>query len=147
MALTFNRHMNRGDRRQKKLTSASARDRVVRALRSPAAVDLAGLMTMWRLRDPQQWSSSPEIYRLVGEKILKQVNRRAQKGFCSAAEPCQEVQRIMGRRATASSGIRALFPCPRWTVVCKSRDLYCRCLLEENGCYNSLTIWNCREIA
>jgi class 3 adenylate cyclase len=29
-------------------------------------------MTMWRLRDPQQWSSSPEIYRLVGEKILKQ---------------------------------------------------------------------------
>ena len=52
-------------------------------------------MTMWRLRDPQQWSSSPEIYRLIGEKILKQANRRAQKGFCSAAEPCQEVQRIM----------------------------------------------------
>jgi class 3 adenylate cyclase len=29
-------------------------------------------MMMWRLRDPQQWSSCPEIYRLVGEKILKQ---------------------------------------------------------------------------
>lgn len=27
---------------------------------------------MWRSRDPQQWSSSPEIYRLVGEKILDQ---------------------------------------------------------------------------
>jgi class 3 adenylate cyclase len=29
-------------------------------------------MMMWRSRDPQQWSSSPEIYRLVGEKILDQ---------------------------------------------------------------------------
>src|SRR5215467_15020173 len=64
--------MDRRHRRQRKPTSASAADRIVKALRSPAALDLADLMTMWRLRDPQQWSSSPEIYRLVGEKILKQ---------------------------------------------------------------------------
>jgi class 3 adenylate cyclase len=29
-------------------------------------------MMIWRSRDLQQWSSSPEIYRLVGEKILDQ---------------------------------------------------------------------------
>ena len=71
-AVKFNLYMDRRDWRQKKPTSASAADRVVKALRSPAGLDFADLMTMWRLRDPQQWSSSPEIYRLVGEKILKQ---------------------------------------------------------------------------
>jgi hypothetical protein len=67
-------------------------------------------MTMWRLRDPQQWSSSPEIYRLVGEKILKQANRRAQKGFCSAAEPCQEVQRIMAAALQRLQILEHFFP-------------------------------------
>jgi class 3 adenylate cyclase/tetratricopeptide (TPR) repeat protein len=64
--------MQCGDQSQKKSVSASAVDRIVKALRSPAAMDLADLMTMWRLRDPQQWSSSPEVYRLVGEKVLDQ---------------------------------------------------------------------------
>lgn len=64
--------MQFGDQSQKKSASASAVDRIVKALRSPAELDLADLMMMWRLRDPQQWSSSPEIYRVVGEKVLNQ---------------------------------------------------------------------------
>jgi Adenylate cyclase, family 3 (some proteins contain HAMP domain) len=60
------------DQSQKKSASAGAVDKIVKALRSPAALDLADLMMLWRLRDPQQWSSSPEIYCLVGEKVLNQ---------------------------------------------------------------------------
>jgi len=64
--------MQGGDQSQKRSASASAVDKIVKALRSPAALDLADLMMLWRLRDPQQWSSSPEIYCLVGEKVLNQ---------------------------------------------------------------------------
>ena len=35
-------------------------------------VALADLMAMWRSRDLEEWSSSPKIYRLLGERILKQ---------------------------------------------------------------------------
>jgi class 3 adenylate cyclase len=64
--------MQRDDQSQKRSASVSAVDKIVKALHSPAALDLADLMMLWRLRDPQQWSSSPEIYRVVGEKVLNQ---------------------------------------------------------------------------
>src|SRR5215472_886709 len=64
--------MQWGDQSQKKSASVSAVDKIVKALRSPTALDLADLMMLWRLRDPQQWSSSPKIYQLVGEKVLNQ---------------------------------------------------------------------------
>jgi hypothetical protein len=37
-----------------------------------ASADVAGLMSIWRARDTEQWSRSPEIYRSLGERILGQ---------------------------------------------------------------------------
>ena len=37
-----------------------------------ASADVAGLMSIWRARDTEQWSRSPEIYRSLGERILRQ---------------------------------------------------------------------------
>lgn len=39
-------------------------------LNRAAAADLAELMSIWRVRDPQEWSGAPEIYRSMGERIL-----------------------------------------------------------------------------
>ncbi len=41
-------------------------------LRGSASVELADLMAIWRSRDLEEWTSSPEIYQLLGEKVLKQ---------------------------------------------------------------------------
>ncbi len=34
--------------------------------------DLAGLMAIWRGRDPVEWAGAVEVYRLLGERFLKQ---------------------------------------------------------------------------
>ena len=39
---------------------------------SAAPNDLAQLMSIWRARDKTQWSQSPDSYRLLAEKILRQ---------------------------------------------------------------------------
>ena len=64
--------MRYGDRSLKKSASGSVVEKIVKALRTSAPVDLAGLMAIWRSRDLEEWSSSPRIYRLLGERILKQ---------------------------------------------------------------------------
>lgn len=63
------------EHRQQRVTqrkSASEGNKIVKGLQHRVAVDLAELMTMWRLRDPQQWSEVPEVYRLLGERVLNQ---------------------------------------------------------------------------
>jgi tetratricopeptide repeat protein len=61
-----------GDRSLKKSASSSVTEKRVKELRTSVPVDLAGLMGIWRSRDVEEWSSSPGIYRLLGEKILDQ---------------------------------------------------------------------------
>ena len=46
-------------------------EKAVTALRASAPVGLADLMAIWRSRAPEKWSSSPEIYQLLGERMLK----------------------------------------------------------------------------
>jgi len=41
-------------------------------LRDTAKHSLASLQGLWRARDPETWSRNPEVYRLLGERILKQ---------------------------------------------------------------------------
>src|SRR5438094_7306723 len=64
--------MQYGDRSLKKSASGSVIKKTVKALRTSMPVALADLMAMWRSRDLEEWSSSPKIYRLLGERILKQ---------------------------------------------------------------------------
>src|SRR5437763_14222314 len=46
-------------------------EKTVKALRTSASVELDDLIAIWRSRDPEAWSSSPEIYQLLGEGILE----------------------------------------------------------------------------
>ena len=41
-------------------------------LRQSAGSDLAGLMAIWRARDLDEWSRSPDVYRVLSESILGQ---------------------------------------------------------------------------
>ncbi len=43
---------------------------VLQLLRDPAKPDLAWLQGLWRAHGPETWSGNPEIYRLLGERIL-----------------------------------------------------------------------------
>ncbi len=43
----------------------------IRRLMDPAPLDLAGLQAMWRGRTPERWAGTPEIYRLLGERVLR----------------------------------------------------------------------------
>jgi class 3 adenylate cyclase len=53
--------------------AATPRDRQVAALLQAveSAADLAGLLAHWRLRDVDVWAHAPEIYRRLGERILR----------------------------------------------------------------------------
>lgn len=42
----------------------------MRRLRDPVPLDLAVLHAIWRGRSPERWAGTPEIYRLLGERIL-----------------------------------------------------------------------------
>lgn len=64
--------MQYGGRSLKKSASGIVVEKTVEALRTSAPVDIADLIAIWRSRDSQQWTSSPEIYRLLGERILNQ---------------------------------------------------------------------------
>jgi class 3 adenylate cyclase len=44
----------------------------IKMLRTSAPIALADLMALWHSRDVAQWPESPEIYQLLGERILKQ---------------------------------------------------------------------------
>jgi class 3 adenylate cyclase len=41
-------------------------------LQRAASADLAELMSIWRAREPEEWSQRPEFYRALGERILAQ---------------------------------------------------------------------------
>jgi class 3 adenylate cyclase len=45
-------------------------DKIDKLLGSVAAGDVTQLMSIWRARDVEEWSRSPEIYRALGERIL-----------------------------------------------------------------------------
>lgn len=47
-------------------------DKIDKLQRSIAAGDVTQLMSIWRARDVEEWSRSPEIYRSLGERILHQ---------------------------------------------------------------------------
>jgi len=47
-------------------------DKIDKLLGSVAAGDVTQLMSIWRARDVEEWSRSPEIYRALGERILHQ---------------------------------------------------------------------------
>lgn len=70
--MKFNQCVEHRQQRVTQRKSARAGDKIVKGLQRRVAVDLAELMTMWRLRDPQQWSETPEVYRLLGERVLNQ---------------------------------------------------------------------------
>src|SRR2546423_6702860 len=57
---------------RRKASTIGNMEKAVTALRASALVERPILMAIWRGRDPGGWSSSPEIYRLLGERILKQ---------------------------------------------------------------------------
>ena len=40
-------------------------------LASIASADLPGLMAIWRSHQPENWSASPDVYRVIGENLLK----------------------------------------------------------------------------
>jgi class 3 adenylate cyclase/tetratricopeptide (TPR) repeat protein len=44
---------------------------VLRSVQEASSQDLAFLQGLWRARDPKVWSGDPEIFRRLGEKILK----------------------------------------------------------------------------
>ena len=44
---------------------------VLSYLRAPTEPDLAFSQALWRTRDPQVWATDPEIYQLLGGRILK----------------------------------------------------------------------------
>jgi class 3 adenylate cyclase/tetratricopeptide (TPR) repeat protein len=64
--------VRRGKQRQKNPAPGGDIEEKVKELRTSAPVELADLMAIWRSRDPGEWPSSPEIYELLGERILKQ---------------------------------------------------------------------------
>ena len=64
--------MQRRNQVEKKLQAVCDAEGAVGALRTSEPVALAGLMAIWRSRDAGAWSSSPEIYELLGEKTLGQ---------------------------------------------------------------------------
>ncbi len=45
-------------------------DEIEQLLKRAASANLAELMSIWRVRVPEEWSVSPEIYRRLGERIL-----------------------------------------------------------------------------
>lgn len=45
-------------------------NRIDKLLSRVASADLADLMSIWRAREPTEWSRSPEIYRALSERIL-----------------------------------------------------------------------------
>ena len=51
---------------------ADMRKGVRNVLRQSAGSDLAGLMAIWRARDLDEWSRSPDVYRVLSESILGQ---------------------------------------------------------------------------
>ncbi|MEY2479745.1 MAG: hypothetical protein QOI04_672 [Verrucomicrobiota bacterium] len=65
--------MAESDQKQEK-NSAGAGDlrQTIKTLRASAPIALADLMSIWRSHDAEQWSRSPEVYQLLGERILKQ---------------------------------------------------------------------------
>jgi class 3 adenylate cyclase/tetratricopeptide (TPR) repeat protein len=68
----FNVDVRRRDQVEKKSGPVGDLKETVKALRTSAPVELADLMAIWRSHDPKAWPSSPEIYQLLGERILKQ---------------------------------------------------------------------------
>ncbi|MGI8436931.1 MAG: tetratricopeptide repeat-containing protein [Chthoniobacterales bacterium] len=46
-------------------------DRIVRQLRSSSKLDLRDLTAIWQARASEEWSAAPEIYRLLGDKVLR----------------------------------------------------------------------------
>ena len=56
---------------QKRGTDASIEaGKFLQQLRSKASKNLAYLYRVWRAHNPEHWSDRPEIYRLLGEKVL-----------------------------------------------------------------------------
>ena len=51
--------------------SGSGLASVLQLLRDDSQPDLGRLQALWRTHDPEGWSVSPELYRLLGERILK----------------------------------------------------------------------------
>jgi class 3 adenylate cyclase len=51
--------------------SPEATETILELLKSPAPLDLTFLLGLWRGHDPEQWSSSPELYRALGKRIIK----------------------------------------------------------------------------
>lgn len=45
-------------------------ERIIQRLQDPTPLDLAALHEIWRKRSPKQWASTPEIHRVLGERIL-----------------------------------------------------------------------------
>jgi len=64
--------VRRRNQLQKKAGPVSDVEGTIEALRTLSPVRLAELMSIWRSRDPAQWSSSARIYQVLGERILEQ---------------------------------------------------------------------------
>jgi class 3 adenylate cyclase/tetratricopeptide (TPR) repeat protein len=69
----LNSLMAQSDQAQEK-HSAPAGDvrQTIKTLRASTPIALADLMSIWRSHRAEQWSRSPEVYQLLGERILKQ---------------------------------------------------------------------------
>lgn len=63
------RHDQRGRKHPQLVADIRRTIREVRASSSPGFADL---LTIWRTRDPEKWSLVPEIYALLGEKVLEE---------------------------------------------------------------------------
>ena len=63
--------MGGGAKRQKKPRLGGDIEQTLKELRTSASLELADFMTIWRSRDPENWPLSPEIYQLLGERILE----------------------------------------------------------------------------
>jgi len=60
------------DRGQKDVGQIGDIGQTIKMLRTSASIALTDLMALWHSRDVEQWPQSPEIYQLLGERILKQ---------------------------------------------------------------------------
>ncbi|MDQ1559948.1 MAG: hypothetical protein QOD32_3008 [Pyrinomonadaceae bacterium] len=59
--------------RRREQTNAVASDvnAVSESLKQPGALALGDLLAIWQAHDPSRWASSPEVYRLLGARLLK----------------------------------------------------------------------------